>query len=617
MRKLSLAVSTALMLLVASSLSLVTASASEMTRRPAPPGPHAGLKSPVTAPSTGVRHPSSGATASVACDGQFDFVTSPNGTGYNVLLGTSVVSANDAWAVGVQTTSNLLDRTLAEHWNGTAWKIVPAVNPSSGHNDLLGVSAVSSNDVWAVGVYETNHTTQTSATLAEHWNGTSWSKVATPNPSSYSYLYAVTAVSATSVWAVGTYYNFGVGTDGAYQTLVEHYNGSAWAVIPSPNSGPFESSNQFFGVSAWSDTDIWAVGSFSPDVGPLGSLAEHWDGISWTPVATPNIGAGANNEMTGVSALEAGHAVGVGYGNFVSGASTRQGEAWDLILPASGPSTSQSEIGPGSGDNALLAVARSGAGLWAVGYWRATPAGPRQTLVITATWDYTSHNLVWAPFGTSASPGTVNNALYAVAALSPDVFWATGYMNSGTFDQSLTEFYCALHFNVSAPATAVAGVPFAVSVTAQNASNSTSTGYRGTVHFTSSDAQAVLPADYTFTSGDAGAHTFTGVILKNPYNQPSTITVSDAVAPMITGSASITVACAGVCQAPAAIPGSRDVLPGPTSSPSPRAANQSSGGTPGLRTPWGLVFPLGLFAFALSARRRGRSKEKSNVQDEP
>src|SRR5207247_4793697 len=42
----------------------------------------------------------------------------------------------------------------------------------------------------------------------------------------------------------------------------------------------------------------------------------------------------------------------------------------------------------------------------------------------------------------------------------------------------------------------------------QDAQGNTVTGYAGTVHFTSSDAQAVLPADFAFQSADSGVHTF-------------------------------------------------------------------------------------------------------------
>jgi hypothetical protein len=63
-------------------------------------------------------------------------------------------------------------------------------------------------------------------------------------------------------------------------------------------------------------------------------------------------------------------------------------------------------------------------------------------------------------------------------------------------------------FKVSAPASATAGTAVSVTVTAQDAYGNTVTGYLGSVHFTSSDSKAVLPADYTFTATDQGKHTF-------------------------------------------------------------------------------------------------------------
>src|SRR5208337_741183 len=58
------------------------------------------------------------------------------------------------------------------------------------------------------------------------------------------------------------------------------------------------------------------------------------------------------------------------------------------------------------------------------------------------------------------------------------------------------------------PASITAGTAATITVTAENSSNQTVTNYTGTVHFTSSDGQAVLPANYTFTSADNGVHTF-------------------------------------------------------------------------------------------------------------
>jgi hypothetical protein len=105
----------------------------------------------------------------------------------------------------------------------------------------------------------------------------------------------------------------------------------------------------------------------------------------------------------------------------------------------------------------------------------------------------------------------------------------------------------ASNFLVSGfPSTVIAGTPGSVTVTAVDAYGNVATGYLGTVHFTSSDAQAVLPADYTFTAADQGAHTFT-VALDTAGLQ--SLSVSDLSAPAVTGSqAGITVTPAQATQ---------------------------------------------------------------------
>ena len=79
-----------------------------------------------------------------------------------------------------------------------------------------------------------------------------------------------------------------------------------------------------------------------------------------------------------------------------------------------------------------------------------------------------------------------------------------------------------------------AGVPFSITVTAVDASGNTATGYTGSVHFTSKDRTATLPADYTFTAADQGVHTFSGLILWKAGKQ--TITVTDTLTSALTGS---------------------------------------------------------------------------------
>ena len=68
----------------------------------------------------------------------------------------------------------------------------------------------------------------------------------------------------------------------------------------------------------------------------------------------------------------------------------------------------------------------------------------------------------------------------------------------------------ANHFRVTAPAASTAGSAFAATITALDPYNNVATGYRGTVHFTSTDARATLPADYTFIGADQGTRTYSG-----------------------------------------------------------------------------------------------------------
>src|SRR5207253_6148829 len=101
----------------------------------------------------------------------------------------------------------------------------------------------------------------------------------------------------------------------------------------------------------------------------------------------------------------------------------------------------------------------------------------------------------------------------------------------------------ATHFRVSAPAGTTAGAAFTVTVTALDASNNPVGAYTGTVHFSSADAQALLPADYQFTATDGGVHAFT-VVLKTAGGQ--TVNVTDTAAATVTGGAVVAVSPAGV-----------------------------------------------------------------------
>jgi hypothetical protein len=102
------------------------------------------------------------------------------------------------------------------------------------------------------------------------------------------------ALAPNNVWAVGAIAEV---LSGPTSTLIEHYDGSEWSVVPSPNAGQNQS-NALRGITAVSPTDIWAFGdlvssggSESAGFGLQGiqkTLLLHSDGTSWTLAPSPS-----------------------------------------------------------------------------------------------------------------------------------------------------------------------------------------------------------------------------------------------------------------------------------------------------------------------------------------
>jgi hypothetical protein len=202
-------------------------------------------------------------------------VASPNtsATQENRLFGVTCASASDCWAVGRYVLPSGYAQTLIERWDGTSWTIVTSPNTSATEeNYLWDVTCASASDCWAVGSYGSG--SGTGHTLIERWDGTTWAIVASPNPTpsplNYNFLKGVTCTSASECWAVG--YHF---TNGAYRTLIERWDGTAWAIVNSPNTSATQY-NFLIGVTCTSASDCWAVGYHYDDSGIIRTLTEHY-----------------------------------------------------------------------------------------------------------------------------------------------------------------------------------------------------------------------------------------------------------------------------------------------------------------------------------------------------
>jgi hypothetical protein len=110
---------------------------------------------------------------------------------------------------------------------------------------------------------------------------------------------------------------------------------------------------------------------------------------------------------------------------------------------------------------------------------------------------------------------------------------------NGVIDIGAYEFNAGTHFQISVPGSVTAGMPFALTFTALTGPGAIDINYSGTVRFTSTDGQATLPVNYTFTTADAGMHTFSGLILRTADSQ--TITARDTANAASPGTAAATV----------------------------------------------------------------------------
>ncbi len=216
----------------------------------------------------------------------------PAGARDAVLSGVSCHSTTSCFAVGYYARPGAGVQTLVERWNGSRWSVMKSANWSVSF--LTGVWCPGAASCYAVGGVS-NSTTVDPTAFVEHWNGTSWSIVPSPDPtrSTQSALARVSCPSTDNCFAVGE-----SSAGEMFKTLVEHWNGTRWSIMTSPN--PAAKQAFLSSVSCPSTTSCDAVGYYYAGRATR-TLVEHWNGASWSITATPNPSGAAHAELNGVS----------------------------------------------------------------------------------------------------------------------------------------------------------------------------------------------------------------------------------------------------------------------------------------------------------------------------
>jgi hypothetical protein len=284
-------------------------------------------------------------------------VISPNASSeFNRLSAAAATSSNDAWAVGQYDPGGGVIQTLIQHWDGSVWKIVASPNEGASNNRLYGVAALSASSAWAVGSADDG--SGGSNPLILRWNGTSWQRIANlpvPPNADVVTLQGVAVVSANEAWAVGSYQD---GSAILEKTLILNWNGVAWNIVPSPNPESFQ--NALNAVTIVSAGSAWAVGYASDGTG-YKTLALRWNGSSWQKVNSPSPGS-PNNELLGVAAVASDDVWAVGYANeggdggvYRTLALHWNGASWQVVAR------------PDDSDSRLSAADALGGAVWAAG----------------------------------------------------------------------------------------------------------------------------------------------------------------------------------------------------------------------------------------------------------
>jgi|GEM_PF-2603051 len=328
-----------------------------------------------------------------------------------------------------------------QNLDATAW--TPSDTQEAG--SLSAIAALTPNDIWAVG--QTRD--ELAKALVVHWDGETWSTVATfnaaPSPSDPAYsrpprglpqqggtrLYDVAVLSANNVWVVGVYHVWvDVPTGSGMccwmpQPLIAHWNGKSWKIMRDFNIAKGEKqearhitealfasrgSVSLNAIAAIAPDDIWAVGYRRGG----GALALHWDGRAWTNVPAPG------SKLTSISALSSDNIWAAG---------------GDRVIHWDGKAWREAYTGPDSEFHSITALPTGE--VWAVGDRYIIGGSGDLSSAYVVHWDgkdwtysslFSSHSLGWISADTSVrSPTDARvHTFSSVLALAPDDVWIAG-----------------------------------------------------------------------------------------------------------------------------------------------------------------------------------------------
>jgi hypothetical protein len=349
----------------------------------------------------------------------------------SILAGLSCPSPGNCWAVGGYASGSGAVLNQALHWNGARWSRVSVPSPGGTAlhdvSELVGVSCASPGSCWAVGIYQ-NGSGAAELNQALHWNGARWSRVSVPSPGGtgshrVSLLLGVRCISSANCWAVGGYIK-PVNADLVNEAL--HWNGRTWSLVATPNPGSngLPTLNALDGVACTTSANCWAVGLHVNGNGALVNQALHWNGRTWSRVPTPDpggTGAGAISTLNDVACTTSANCWAVGLYVTGSGASLNQALHWNGTRWSRVPTPE-----PNGASNTLNGVTcASPANCWAVGSYGDIHSGTRVQVNQALHWNGLKWSLVATPDPAGTASGDASE-LVSVRCIRPASCWAVG-----------------------------------------------------------------------------------------------------------------------------------------------------------------------------------------------